>query len=500
MNSRFGTGRLVEESQGAREIVIRIRGDQTRGRALLQRLRNQDRGGAAMFHFGRVFRICEKSELRGSGVLHAGHARDCDTRVAFELAAEFCGQIAKRDSRSGHNVYVRKRAIRMAAVRQSAIRFIVALGTISLFADITYEGARSVNGPFLGTLGATAAMVGIISGAGELAGYLLRLFSGIAVDRTRAYWTLTIAGYVVNLLAVPLMAFAGQWGVAAALIIAERAGKAVRTPARDVMLSQASSIVGRGWGFGLHEFMDQLGAFIGPLLVALALKESHQYARAYGVLAIPACLALASLFTAIKFYPDPARFEEKHAPAGTPGTELPRAFWIYVAGAGLVAAGFVDFPLIAFHFQKTSLATLPEIPVFYAVAMGLEALAALLFGKLFDRLGASVLIIGVVMSAASSALAFLGSFYVALAGVALWGAGMGAQQALLRAKIGDLVPPEKRGAAYGIFNTVYGILWFAGSSAVGILYGRSLVSAVVFATVTQVAAIPLLFIAGRKSS
>ena len=156
----------------------------------------------------------------------------------------------------------------MPASRQSAIRFIVALGTISLFADVTYEGARSINGPFLGTLGASAAVVGIVSGAGELAGYLLRLFSGFAVDRTRAYWTLTIVGYTINLLAVPCMALAGHWGFAAALIIAERAGKAVRTPARDVMLSQASKIVGRGWGFGLHEFMDQLGAFMGPLLVA----------------------------------------------------------------------------------------------------------------------------------------------------------------------------------------------------------------------------------------
>ena len=385
----------------------------------------------------------------------------------------------------------------MAASRQSAIRFIVALGTISLFADVTYEGARSVNGPFLATLGASAAVVGIVSGAGELAGYLLRLFSGLAVDRTRAYWTLTITGYVINLLAVPCMALAGHWGVAAALIIAERAGKAIRTPARDVMLSQASNIVGRGWGFGLHEFMDQLGAFLGPLLVALVLTKSHQYPQAYAVLAIPAGLALASLFTAIKFYPDPSRFEEPKA-AGITTTALPRAFWIYMAAAGLLAAGFVDFPLIAFHFHKTSLATPGEIPVFYAAAMGVEALTALLFGKLFDRIGMPALIAGVVLSAASSPLAFFGSFYAALGGMALWGAGMGAQQSLLRAKIADLVPAERRGAAYGIFNTAYGILWFAGSSVIGILYGRSLVGAVAFAVGTQLAAIPLLLMVKRR--
>jgi MFS family permease len=384
-----------------------------------------------------------------------------------------------------------------AASRQSAIRFIVALGTISLFADVTYEGARSINGPFLGMLGAGAAIIGIVSGAGELAGYVLRLFSGIAVDRTRAYWTLTIAGYIINLLAVPCMALAGHWGVAAALIIAERAGKAIRTPARDVMLSQASNIVGRGWGFGLHEFMDQVGAFLGPLLAALVLARTHHYARAYAVLAIPAGLALCSLFTAIKFYPDPSRFEEPKA-RGIKTSGLPFAFWIYMAAAGLLAAGFVDFPLIAFHFSKTSLATPPEIPVFYAAAMGVEALTALVFGKLFDRIGMPVLILGVLFSAASSPLVFFGSFYVALGGMALWGAGMGAQQSLLRAKIADLVPAERRGAAYGIFNTAYGILWFAGSSAIGILYGRSLDWAVIFAMATQLAAVPLLLIVRRR--
>lgn len=91
----------------------------------------------------------------------------------------------------------------MPVSRQSAVRFIIALGTISLFADVTYEGARGVNGPFLATLGASAAVVGIASGAGELAGYLLRLAGGVAVDRTRAYWPLTIIGYIINLLAVP---------------------------------------------------------------------------------------------------------------------------------------------------------------------------------------------------------------------------------------------------------------------------------------------------------
>jgi MFS family permease len=378
----------------------------------------------------------------------------------------------------------------------------VALGTISLLADMTYEGARSINGPFLGMLGASAAVIGIVSGAGELAGYVLRLFSGAAADRTRAYWTLTIIGYVVNLLAVPLMALSNHWGFAAALIIAERAGKAIRTPARDVMLSQASLMVGRGWGFGLHEFMDQTGAFIGPLLIALVMKLTEQhYPAAYGTLAIPAGLALATLFVSIKLYPDPKRFEEpeKHEVTSTPAA-LPRAFWIYMIAAGLLAAGFVDFPLIAFHFNQTKMATPAEIPIFYAAAMGVEGLMALLFGKLFDRIGTWSVIIGAVLSAASSPLVFFGSFYPALAGMALWGAGMGAQQSTMRARIAELVPPRRRGSAYGIFNTAYGAMWFVGSATIGILYGKSLGLAVALAIGAQLAAIPLLWIVRGKNA
>lgn len=386
----------------------------------------------------------------------------------------------------------------MAVSKKSAVRFIVALGLISLLADATYEGARGINGPFLATLGASAFAVGMISGAGEFAGYVLRLVSGVAVDRTRRYWALTIAGYIVNLLAVPLLALANHWSFAAALIIAERAGKAVRTPARDVMLSQASSEIGRGWGFGLHEALDQIGAFLGPLLVALVLKQTQgDYSRAYGLLAIPAGLALITLFTARRFYPDPSRFEEKHAaPVATRG--FPKTFLIYLAAAGLIAAGIIDFPLIAYHFQRVRITTAAETPLFYATAMGVEALAALVFGKLFDHFGVAVLMAGVLLLAASNPLVFFGSFWIALAGMGVWGVGMAAQQAVLRAEIAELVPSERRGSAYGVFNTAYGVLWFAGSSVAGFLYGRSISAVVLFAVALQLSALVLLLFIRRR--
>ena len=380
--------------------------------------------------------------------------------------------------------------------RKSAMRFIVALGLISLFADVTYEGARSIIGPFLGTLGASAFTVGFVAGFGEMVGYALRLASGYAADKTRSYWLLTIVGYALNLAAVPLLAVANGWGIAAILIVLERVGKAIRTPSRDVMLSQAAKQVGRGWGFGLHEAMDQTGAFIGPLAVAVVLARWHEYPRAFAILAIPAAFAIVTLLTARRFYPQPIHFEKKAVELTSRG--LPRIFWIYVVAAGLLAAGFVDFPLMAYHFQKDSLATQATIPVLYAVAMGLEAVTALLFGKLFDRIGITALILGALLSVASSPLVFLGGFPAAVAGMALWGLGMGAQQSLLRAEVANMVTVEHRGAAYGIFNTAYGMLWFGGSAAMGALYGVSKPSLVLFAMAAQLSAIPLLlFVKGK---
>ena len=385
----------------------------------------------------------------------------------------------------------------METSRKAAVRFIVALGLISLFADVTYEGARSITGPFLATLGASAFVVGFVAGFGEMVGYALRLVSGYAADKTRSYWMLTIVGYALNLAAVPLLAYANGWMIAAVLIVLERTGKAIRTPSRDVMLSQAAHQVGRGWGFGLHEAMDQTGAFIGPLAVAAVLASSHEYARAFAMLAIPAALAIVTLLTARSVYPTPIHFEKKSTELTSSG--LPRVFWIYLIAAGLLAAGFVDFPLIAYHFQKDALASPAMIPIFYAVAMGLEAVTALIFGKLFDRIGITALVFAALLSIGSSPLVFLGGFGAAVAGMALWGLGMGAQQALLRAAIANMVPVERRGSAYGIFNTAYGVLWFAGSAAMGALYGVSRPGLVAFAMAAQACAIPLLLVVKGKT-
>src|SRR5271165_1574060 len=274
--------------------------------------------------------------------------------------------------------------------RKSALRFIVCLGVVSLFADMTYEGAHSIIGPYLKDLGASAFQVALIAGLGEMLAASLRLFSGRFADRTRAYWMITFCGYAMNVIAVPALAFAPTWQLAAILIVAERTGKALRGPARDVLLSGATQEVGHGWGFGLHSIMDQTGAVIGPLLMVAAVARSHHFGPAFLWLAFPAVGTLVALLMARVLNPEHAQ------PAKTQTSQvLPRVFWMYVAAAGLLACGMVDFPLLAYHFQGSQIATAVEIPLLYAVAMGVNGLTALIFGRFFDRFGLNTLVFGI---------------------------------------------------------------------------------------------------------
>lgn len=377
--------------------------------------------------------------------------------------------------------------------KNHALKFIILLGIVSLFADMTYEGARSITGPYLALLGASAAVVGFVAGFGELVGYALRLVSGYMADKTRRYWAMTIIGYAVNLLAVPLLALAGNWPMAAILLIAERMGKAIRTPPRDVMLSHAASQVGRGWGFGLHEAMDQIGAILGPLMVAIILYFYGNYQLSFAFLLLPAILALSVLAASRFLYPNPHELEVNLPKMETKG--LMRVYWIYIVAVIFIALGFADFPLVAYHFQKVEVVSPVMIPIFYSVAMGVDALAALIFGRLFDRIGMWALIIAVISSAFFAPLVFWGSFNLALLGMALWGVGMGAQESIMRAAVAEMSPVDIRGSAYGVFSTIYGFAWFIGSFTLGILYDFSLTLMVVFSLFAQIfAVVPLLLI------
>jgi len=391
--------------------------------------------------------------------------------------------------------------------------FVALIGVVSLFADMTYEGARSINGPFLAVLGASSLAVGFIAGAGELLGYLTRPVSGAGADRTGRYWTIILAGYSINLLAVPALALAGNWPAAAALMIAERLGKGIRNPPRDVILSAAGSVAGQGWVFGFHEAMDQIGATLGPLIVALILFLRGTYHQAYALLLLPAAIAIGVVIAARFVYPHPERFEVTQAAGeadrslqtetNASGRRFPSLYWIYVTGVMFVAAGFADYPLIAYHFHQAKVVSPDLVPVLYAVAMATDAAAALAFGALFDRIGSKVMVIGVALSLFFAPLVFgfapgEAAFVAAFVGMALWGIGMGAHESVMSAIVARIIPFRNRGRAYGVFNAAYGGAWFAGSAVLGYLYGVSVDGLIIFSMAAQAASLPFLVVAARR--
>jgi MFS family permease len=373
--------------------------------------------------------------------------------------------------------------------RAAAIRFILCLGVVSLCADMTYEGAYSIVGPFLKDLGATAAQVGLISGFGEMIAASLRFFSGRLADRTRSYWTITTFGYALNLLVVPALAFAGNWRMAALLIVAERTGKALRGPARDVLLSESTAMVGHGFGFGVHTAMDQTGAVLGPVMMAMAVSKANHFGPAFLRLAFPAAGALLALILARATQPRPATGTPKKPPQQT----LPKVFWWYVAAAGVLAFGFIDFPLLSYHFQDAALMKSPLIPLLYAGAMGVNGFTALVLGRLFDRYGLPVLSAGILVSLLTLPLGFLGGFGAAIASVACWAIGLGAQDACLRSGIAQVVSMNKRGSAFGSFNAVFGVMWFLGSVSMGLLYDHSIPTLVILGVSAQLVAAGMFF-------
>jgi MFS family permease len=377
-----------------------------------------------------------------------------------------------------------------------AYAFIVAMGFVSLFGDITYEGARGIAGPFLGSLGATGAIVGIVAGAGELAGFGLRLFSGMLADRTKRYWLIAIAGYLINLVAVPALALAGDWPTAAALMILERVGKALRTPARDTLLASAADVVGHGKAFGLHEAMDSAGAMTGPLVMTAVLAWDGRYDVAFATLAAPALLAVFALAAAWLRFPNPDRLEGRTGTAT--GGKAPATFWLAVGALSMLAAATVDYPLMAYHFGHTHLLSAAWIPAIYSLAQATNGLSSLGFGRLFDRYGSISLVAAALIACAVPVLAFLGGPVLAVIGVALWGVASGGRDTMARGLVAAMIPSGKRGKAYGIFNAAFGAAWFAGSAVMGWLYDFQPWALVAFSLAIHIGAVILLALVRYK--
>ncbi|TNC21582.1 MFS transporter [Amycolatopsis alkalitolerans] len=380
-------------------------------------------------------------------------------------------------------------------------RFVTAFGTVSLLMDFVYEGARSITGPLLASLGASALVVGVVTGAGEAAALGLRLVSGPLADRTRHFWAWTISGYALTAATVPLLGVTGLLWLACALVIAERVGKAVRSPAKDTLLSHATAAVGRGRGFAVHEALDQIGALLGPLTVAGILALTHDdYTPALGVLAIPGVAALALLVWLRGRVPDPIAYETgaANAPATREPGRLPRAFWVYGGFTATTMAGFATFGVLSFHLVERHLLATAAVPLVYAAAMAADALAALATGWLYDKIGARTLIALPLLSAAVPLLAFTNTPGLTILGAVLWGSAVGVQESTLRAVVADLVPSTRRATAYGIFAGILGGATLAGGALTGALYDYSIPTLIVTVTAIQAGAIALLWLGNRS--
>lgn len=369
---------------------------------------------------------------------------------------------------------------------------VVAFGVVSLFGDMVYEGARSILGPFLATLGASAAVVGLVSGIGEFTGSALRLATGWLADRTSSYWGLTFLGYGLTIVSVPLLGLAGRIDLALALVMAERLGKAVRSPARDALLSEVSKPLGRGWGFGLHEALDQTGAILGPLLAAAVLAwRDGDYPTAFFSLGAPGLLLVVALLFARRAMGPAASPRPRPAGKGEGTRVVPsRARW-YLLFVALTSAGLAPFPLIAFHVVERPVLSEAQVPLLFAAAMAIDAAAALAAGRGYDRRGLRVLVVLPVLAMASLA-AFSGSAAVIWVAALAWGAAMGVQESTLRAAVADLRGEGPPATAYGLFHTAYGLAALAGASALGALYDQSIIGMVFLALALQVISVAVL--------
>ena len=377
--------------------------------------------------------------------------------------------------------------------RLTPMRFVIAFGLISALGDFVYEGARSITGPYLATFGASAALVGFITGAGEAVALVFRFWTGKLSDRTQQHWTQSIAGYAMTMVSVPLMAVAWTLWPAAVLTITERFGKAVRTPARDTMLAQASVDIGRGHAFAVHEALDQSGAFVGPLVVALAIALGGGYRWGFAILVVPGIAAMFVIFRLRRAVPAPEAYEHaaqaRRKDLELEPSHLPARFWWYAGYTSLNMLGFATFAVLAYHLQVQHVVKEAVIPIVYAVAMGMAALGALGSGRLYDRIGLRGLVVVPLLTAIVPFLSFSTMPAVIWIGAAVWGLGLGMHESTMRAAVADLVPPSRRGAGYGTFTAIYGLTWMAGGTLIGVLYGHSVGSVEIFVVITQVVAL-----------
>lgn len=381
-------------------------------------------------------------------------------------------------------------------VRDSLI-FIILIGIVSLLSDMTHEGAKSIYGQFLNIVGASPKVISFVGGLGEFLGSALIFVTSIIASKTKKYWTMTIIGYTINLFCIPMLALTTEngWIYAISLILLERVGKAIRKPAKNTLVSFCSKNLGEGKSFALLECLDQIGAFIGPLVLTLVLYLKgttnlfDSYKFCFLILIIPAILTLCILLFARVKYPTPETFEDDKEEDKSNKLVISKSFKYYLVAISLVAFSFIDFPLITYHVASLDIINEKNLPMLYSLAMLVDSISALIFGFLFDKIGFKTLVLSTLLSMTFPLFIFnFNSSALIIIGICLWGVGMGAQESILKSSVAKLSTKETRSKCFGLFEGIFGLSWFIGSFVLGLIYEASMIAFIIIPIILQICA------------
>ncbi|MBO3803686.1 MAG: MFS transporter [Candidatus Brockarchaeota archaeon] len=383
--------------------------------------------------------------------------------------------------------------------RRKAYVAIMLMGLVSMLGDVVYESGRGIAPDYLYFLGASAFLVGLTSGIGELVGYAARLASGPLADRYRAYWTFIFLGYGL-IIAVPLMGFTRIVWLVVAFLVAERFGKALRSPSRDAVVSVVSKGLGSGKAFGLHEFVDQVGAVAGPAFLGFMMMwTSNDFNLSLQSLLPFYLLMMAFLY--LTYRRIGGAVDEVAGQGGAAGGKLGAGFWTYTCAVLVNTAGLMPVALILYNGAKIleSGGQLWLVPFLYVAVQLVDAPMALVSGYAYDKIGIKFLAVPFLLS-------ILPTFFSSLAGLpgvilacVSYGLVLGMQESVYRAAVADVAPPGRRGSAYGFFNVMLGAGTFVSGAAFGYMLDSSAPPALVLGLVilAQVAAVALLRGASR---
>lgn len=369
------------------------------------------------------------------------------------------------------------------------------MGIVSMLGDIVYESGRGIAPDYLYFLGASAFIVGLTSGVGELVGYGMRLVSGPLADLSHTYWLFIFLGYGL-IISIPLMGFSNSIWLVSILVILERLGKALRSPSRDAVVSVVSKGMGSGKAFGLHEFIDQLGAIVGPAFLGfIMLRTLNNFSFSFKTLFPFYLLMMIVLY--LTYNRIKSTVEEVRRQGITSEGKLGRSYWTYSVAVLLNTIGLMPIALILYNGARIleSNEQLWFVPFLYVIVQLVDAPMALVSGYFYDRIGLKLLVVPFTLSV----LPFLFQFIVGLSGVILacvsYGLVLGMQESTYRAAISDIVPLGRRGSAYGFFNVLLGVGTFISGVTFGYMLDTSLSSTVmlIFVIVSQIAAIILLW-------